>query len=190
MLHERVQVFIPLEQTKSLLMRLSVAPQSKRALTKWSLLVSIVPISTGRSKEVPRMSKALIKRSLGSLFSYLSLWSGAGTKRVRDGVSISSLSIVLGSSIVNTVNLFTGNQGALITSHAMQNPLLLGNKFLLLELYLSMPTDLQSASPIAPRWINGHPCSEDSLGLDGLCFRIGNIPTEARTLFSYSRWRP
>ena len=77
--------------------------------------------------------------------------SGAGTKGVRGSVSISSLSIVLGSSIVNTVNLFTGNQGTLIAGCAMQNPLFLGDKFLLLELHLSMPTDLQSASPIASR---------------------------------------
>ena len=86
-----------------------MAPQSKRALTKWSSLVAVVPISTGRSKEVLRTSNALIKRSLGSLFSHLGLRNGAGTRGVRGGVSISSLSIVLGSSIVNTVNLFTGD---------------------------------------------------------------------------------
>ena len=66
-------------------------------------------------------------------------------------MSISSLSIVLGSSIVNTVNLFTGDQGALIASYTTQNPLLPENKFLLLELYFSMPTDLQSAPSIALR---------------------------------------
>ena len=81
---------------------------------EWSLLVSVVPISTGRSKEVLRASNVLIEWSLGSLFSHLGLWSGAGTRGVRDGVSISSLLIVLGSSIVNTVNLFTGDWGALI----------------------------------------------------------------------------
>ena len=110
--------------------------------------MSVVPISTGRSKEVPCASNALIERSLGSLFSHLGLWSGAG---IRSDVSTSSLSIVLESSIINTVNLFTGDWGVLIASHATQNPLLLGNKFLLLELHLSMPTDLQSAPPVAPR---------------------------------------
>jgi len=50
-----------------------VAPQSKRALTEWSLLMSVVPISTSRSKEVLRVSNVLIERSLGSLFSYLGL---------------------------------------------------------------------------------------------------------------------
>ena len=55
------------------------------------------------------MSKALIERSLGSFFSHLGLWSGVGTKGMRDGMSVSSLSIVLGSSIVNIVNLFTGD---------------------------------------------------------------------------------
>jgi len=64
----------------------------------------------------------------------------------RGSVSTSSLSIVLGSSIVNTVNLFTGDRGALIAGYAIQNPLPLGDKTLLLELHLSMPTDLQSIS--------------------------------------------
>jgi len=51
-------------------------------LIEWSSLVSIVPISTGRSKEVLSASKALIERSLGSLLSHLGLWSGARTKRM------------------------------------------------------------------------------------------------------------
>ena len=136
-------MFIPFEQTKSLLMKLLVALLSKRALTEWSLLVFIVPISTGRSKEVLHASKALIERSLGSLLSYLGLWSGVRTKRMRGGVFTSSLSIVLGSSIVNTVNLFTGDWSTLITSHTMQNPLPSpGGKTLQLELHLSMPTNL------------------------------------------------
>jgi len=105
-------------------MKLSVAPQSRRALTEWSSLVSIVLISTGRRREVPHASKMLIVKSLGSLFSHLGLRSRAGTGELGDNVSISSLSIVWGSSIVNTVNLFTGDQGTLTTGHAMQNPLL------------------------------------------------------------------
>ena len=64
-------------------------------------------------------------------------------------MSTSSLSIVLGSSIVNTVNLFTSDQGILIAGHAMQNPLPLGDKTLLSELHLLMPTDLQSTPPTA-----------------------------------------
>jgi len=118
MLCERVQVFIPFEQMKSLLMKLPVALLSKRALTEWSSLVSVVPISTGRSKEVPHASKALIERSLGSLLSYLGLQSEAGGRRRSGGVSTSSLSIVLGSSIVNTVNLFTGDWGTHIAGRA------------------------------------------------------------------------
>ena len=66
-------------------------------------------------------------------------------------MSISSLSIVLGSSIVNTINLFTSDWGALIAGRAMQNPLLLEDKFLLPELHLLMPTDFQSAPPVALR---------------------------------------
>ena len=93
--------------------------------------MSVVPISTGRSKKVPRASKALIERSLGSLLSHLGLQSGAEGRRRKGGASTSSLSIVLGFSIVNTVNLFTGNWGAHIASCAMQNPLSpLGNKTL------------------------------------------------------------
>ena len=85
--------------------------------------MSIVLISTGRSKEVPCAFKVLIEKSLGSLLSHLGLWSRAGDKGRRGSVSTSSLSIVLGSSIVNTVNLFTGDQGTLITDCSIQNPL-------------------------------------------------------------------
>ena len=152
MLCERVRVFIPFERTKSLSMKLPVALLSKRALMEWSSLVSVVPISTGRSKEVPRVSKALIERSLGSLLSHLGLQSGVGIRGVRGGASTGSLSIVLESSIVNTVNLFTGDRGALIAGHTTQNPLPpLGDKTLQLEPRLSMPTDLQSAPPVVPR---------------------------------------
>ena len=143
MLRERVRVFIPFEQTKSLSMKLPVALESRRALTEWSLLVSVVPISTSRRREVSRASKVLIAKSLGSLFSHLGLRSRAGTGGLVDGASISSLSIVLGSSIFNTVNLFTGDWGALISGCATQNPLLpLGDKTLQLEPRLSMPANL------------------------------------------------
>jgi len=131
-------------------MRLLVTLQSRRASTEWSLLVSIVPISTGRSREVPCASRALIKKSLGSLFSYLGLWSRAKTRGIEGSAFTSSLLIILGSSIVNTVNLFTGDWGTLITGHTTQNPLPLEDKTLLSELYLSTPTDLQSTSPAAP----------------------------------------
>ena len=130
-------------------MRLLVALQSRRALTEWSLLVSVVPISTGRSREVPRTSRVLIEKSLGSLFSHLGLRSRAETRGIGDSAFTSSLSIVLGSSIVNTVNLFTSDWGVLIASHATQNPLLPGGKTFSLELYLSTPTDLQSTPPTA-----------------------------------------
>ena len=133
----------------SLSIRLLVALQFRRASTECSSLVSEVPISTGRSREVSHTSKVLIKRSLGSLFSHLGLWSRAEMKGIGGSVSTSSLSIVLGSSIVNTVNLFTSDWGALITSRATQNPLSLGDKTLLLELHLSTPTDLQSTPPAA-----------------------------------------
>ena len=144
-------MFILFKQTKSLSMKLPVAPLSKRTLIEWSLLVSVVLISTGRSKKVPRTSRTLIEKSLGSFLSYLGLQSRAGTRGVRGSMSTSSLSIVLGSSIVNTVNLFTGDWGTLIAGCTMQNPLpLLGNKTLQLELYLSTSTNLQPVPPVVP----------------------------------------
>ena len=72
------------------------------------------------------------------------------TRGIQGGASTSSLSIVLGSSIVNTVNLFTGDWGALVTGRATQNPLPPGDKTLLSELHLSTPTGLQSTPPAAP----------------------------------------
>ena len=142
MLYKRVRVFIPFEQTKSLSIKLPVAPQSRRALTEWSSLVSVVPISTSRSREVSRTSKMLIEKSLDSLFSHLGLRSRAVARRLRGCVSTSSLSIVLGSSIVNTVNLFTGDRGVLITGCIMQNLPLPGDQTPLTELHLSMSTNL------------------------------------------------
>ena len=142
-------MFIPFEQTNSLLMKLLVALQSRRALIEWSSLVSVVLISTGRSREVPRVSKTLIEKSLGSLFSHLGLWSGAAARGLRGCASTSSLSIVLGSSIVNTVNLFTGDRGALIAGRITQNPPLLEDQTSLMELHLSMLTNLQSTPPVA-----------------------------------------
>ena len=124
---------------------------SSRPHTEWSLLVSIVLIFTGRSKKVPHAFKMLIERSLGSLLSHLGLQSRAGGRGRRGSVSTSSLSIVLGSSIVNIINLFTGDRGTLITGCFMQNPLPLGNKTLQSELYPLMPTNLQSAPPTIPR---------------------------------------
>jgi len=109
----------------------------------------MVPTSTGRSREVPYVSKVLIKKSLGNLFSHLGLQSGAVARGLRGCASTSSLSIVLGSSIVNTVNLFTGDWSALITGCIMQNPPLLEDQTPLIELHLSMPTNLQSTPPVA-----------------------------------------
>ena len=71
---------------------------------------------------------------------------------VGGSASTSSLSIVLGFSIVNTVNLFTGDQGTLIAGCTTQNsPPPSGNKTPQVELHFSMPTNLQSAPPVVPR---------------------------------------
>ena len=85
----------------------------------------------------------------------LPLWSNSTLLQVTllllctflTGASTSSLSIVLGFSIVNTVNLFTSDQGVLIASHVMQNPPLPEDKTPLIELHLLMPIDLQSTPP-------------------------------------------
>ena len=156
-------------------MRLPVALQSRRALTECSSLMSVDPISTGRSREVPCVSKALITRSLGSLFSYLGLRSRAETRGIGDSASTSSLSIVLGSSIVNTVNLFTSDQGTLIAGCATQNPFPLGGKTLLSELHLSTPTDLQSTPSAALWWVDRCPCGGDNPRLHGSRLHIGSI---------------
>ena len=116
---------------------------------EWSSLVSVVLISTGKSREVPRASRALIEKSLGSLLSHLGLWSGAETRGTRGSASTSSLSIVLRSSIVNTVNLFASDRDTLIAGRATQNPLPPGDKTLLSELHLSMPITLRSTPPAA-----------------------------------------
>ena len=76
-------------------MRLPVALQSRRALTECSSLVFIVPISTGRSKKVPCVSKALIERSLGSLFSHLGFQSRAETRGIGGNASTSLLFFIV-----------------------------------------------------------------------------------------------
>ena len=70
---------------------------------------------------------------------------------VGGGAFTSSLSIVLGFSIVNTVNLFTGDQGTLIAGCTTQNSPPSENKTPQVELHLSIPTNLQSAPPVVPR---------------------------------------
>jgi len=110
-----------------------------------------LPIATGRSREVSHVSKVLIEKSLDSLFSHLGLQSGAGTGGLGGSASTSLLLIVLVFSIVNTVNLFTSNRGVLIAGRIMQNPPLPGDKTPLMELHLSMPTNLQSTPSTVPR---------------------------------------
>ena len=69
----------------------------------------------------------------------------------RSGVMCEGSLYILGSSIVNTVNLFTGEQGVLIAGYITQNPLLPGGQTPLTELHLSMSTNLQSTLPVALR---------------------------------------
>ena len=82
------------------------------------------------------------QKELGQSFLLLGSTEQSQDKGDRGSTSTSSLSIVLGSSIVNTVNLFTGDQGTLIAGCATQNPLPPEDKPLLSELHFSTPTDL------------------------------------------------
>jgi len=70
---EMFRVLIPFVRTKSLSMKLPVAPESKSALTECTLLVSVIPISIERMIDVPQASRVLAESRLGSLFSYLGL---------------------------------------------------------------------------------------------------------------------
>jgi len=72
-----------------------VALQSRRALMEWSSLVFVVPIATGRSREVLHTSKVLIEKSLGSLFSYLGLRSRARTMSQTSFGHISTNSLTI-----------------------------------------------------------------------------------------------
>ena len=54
-------------------MKLSVAPESKSALTECTSLVSVVPISIKRMIDVPWASRVLAESRLGNLFSHLGL---------------------------------------------------------------------------------------------------------------------
>jgi len=70
---EMFQVLIPFVRTKSLSMKLPIAPESKSALTECTSLVSVVPISIGRMIDIPRASRVLVESRLGSLFSHFGL---------------------------------------------------------------------------------------------------------------------
>jgi len=81
---EMLRVLIPFVQTKSLSMKLPVAPESKSALTECTLLVSVVPISIGRMIDVLQASRVLAESHLGSLFSYFSLRGRAFLSRAEE----------------------------------------------------------------------------------------------------------
>jgi len=143
---ETLWVLIPFMRTKSLSMKLLVALESKSALTECTLLVSVVPISMGRTIDVPQASRVLAESHLGSLFSHLGL-RGRGVLTREEGeiggASIGSRISVLTSSTSNTANLLTsGDWGALFVSRAKQNPPLGRSQLPLLLLHLSRPSNL------------------------------------------------
>ena len=115
---EMFWVLIPFIQTKSLSIKLLVAPESKSALTECTSLVSVVPISIGRIIDIPQASRVLVESCLDSLFSHFGLQGRAFLSRAegRD-VSIGSQISVLTTSMFNTANLFTNSdQGTLFAS--------------------------------------------------------------------------
>ena len=179
---EMLQVLIPFIWTKSLSMKLPVAPESKSALTECTSLVSVVPISIGRTIDIPRASRVLAESCLGSFFSHLGLQGRAvltRAERERGGASIGSQISVLTSSTSNTANLLTSsNQGALFAGHAKQNPPPGRSQLPLLLLHLSRPSNLRSILSVAPRLTSGRLDSEDSPLQDGWGLHIDDIPTE------------
>ena len=189
---EMLRVLIPFVWTKSLSMKLPVAPESKSALTECTSLVSVVPISIGRMIDVPRVSRVLAESCLGSLFSYLGLRGRAvptGAEGKRGGASIGSQTSVLTSFTSNTVNLLTSSdRGALFTSRVKQNPPLGRSQLPLLLLHLSRPLNLRSILPVAPWLTSRHLNSGDSPLRDDWALRINNILAEVQG--ASSRWCP
>ena len=121
---EMLQVLIPFVWTKSLSMKLPIAPESKSALTECTLLVSVVLISIERMMNVPWASRVLVESRLGNLLSHFGFQGRAFLFGVEvRGVSIGSMISVLISFTFNTENLFTNSDwGTLFASHTKQNP--------------------------------------------------------------------
>ena len=63
-------MLIPFIWTKSLFMKLPIAPESKSTLMECTSLVLVVLISIGRTMDVPQASRVLAESCLGSLFFY------------------------------------------------------------------------------------------------------------------------
>jgi len=141
---EMLQVPIPFVQTKSLSMKLLVAPESKSALTEYTSLVSVVLISIGKMIDILWASRVLAESCLGSLFSYFGLRGRAFLSRAeRRSASIDSQISVLTSSMFNTANLFTNSdQGALFAGRTKQNLLLGWSQLPLSLLHLSKLSSL------------------------------------------------
>jgi len=70
---EMLRVLIPFVRTKSLSMKLPMAPESKSALMECTSLVLVVPISIGRMIDIPRALRVLAESRLGNLFSHFGL---------------------------------------------------------------------------------------------------------------------
>ena len=152
---EMLRVLIPFVWTKSLSMKLPVAPESKSALMECTSLVLVVSISIGRTIDVPRASRVLAKSHLESFFFYLGLRGRAvltGAEGERGGASIGSRISVLTSSTSNTANLLTSSdRSTLFAGCAKQNPPLGRSQLPLLLLHLSRPSNLRSILPVALR---------------------------------------
>ena len=189
---EMLWVLIPFVRTKSLSMKLPVAPESKSALTECTSLVSVVPISIGRMIDVPRVSRVLVESRLGSLFSHLGLRGRGiltGGEREIGGASIGSRISILTSSTSNTANLLaSSDRGALFASRVKQNPPPGRSQLPLLLLHLSRPSNLQSILPVAPQLISGHLDGGNSPLRDDWALRIDNILTEVQG--ASSGWCP
>ena len=160
-----LQVLIPFIWTKSLSMKLPIAPESKSALTECTSLVSVVLIFIERIIDVPQALRVLMESHLGSLFSYFGFQGRASLSRAEErDVSIGSQISVLTSSMFNTANLFTdSDQDALFSSCTKQNPPPGRNKLSSPLLHPLGPSGLQSVPPSVLQLTFKHPSSGGSL---------------------------
>ena len=90
-------------------------------------------------------------------------------------MSIGSQVSVLTSSMSNTANLLTSDQGALFVGCAKQNPPPGRSQLPLLLLHPSRPSNLQLILPVALQLTSGRLDGGDSPSRDGWAERIGAV---------------
>ena len=183
-----LRVLMPFVWTKSQSMKLSIALESKSALTEYTSLVFVVLTSIGRMIDILRVSRVLMESRLGNLFSHFGFRGCvvlSRAERGRRGMSIGSQISVLTSSMSNTANLLTSSdRGTLFAGHAKQNPPLGLNKPLLPLLHPSGPLNVRSIPPFAPRLTSRRPNGGGSPSQDSWPLRTDSNLAEVKSTFS------